>query len=80
MSIWNILLTFGIFYDHWVHFVFICYIFSGLGIIYQEKSGNPGCVVHAIAHKNNLSRSLVATAQMSTEETYDKEPSRLRTT
>jgi hypothetical protein len=28
------------FYDHLVHFVFIWYIFSGFGIIYQEKSGN----------------------------------------
>jgi hypothetical protein len=25
-----------------VHFVFIWYIFSGFGIMYQEKSGNPG--------------------------------------
>jgi hypothetical protein len=41
MSISNILQTFGIFYDHLVHFVFIWYIFSAFGIIYQEKSGNP---------------------------------------
>jgi hypothetical protein len=27
MAIWNILQTFGIFYDHLVHFVFIWYIF-----------------------------------------------------
>jgi hypothetical protein len=27
------------FYDHLVHFVFIWYIISGLGIMYQEKSG-----------------------------------------
>jgi hypothetical protein len=32
---------FGIFYDPLVHFVFIWYIFSGFGIMYQEKSGNP---------------------------------------
>jgi transposase len=37
--IWDILRTFGIFYDHSVHFgKFI----SGFGIMYQEKSGNPG--------------------------------------
>jgi hypothetical protein len=42
MAIWNILLTFGIFYDHLVFFVFIWYIFSGLGVMNQEKSGNPG--------------------------------------
>jgi hypothetical protein len=30
-----------IFYDHLVHFVFIWYIFSGFGIMYPEKSGNP---------------------------------------
>jgi hypothetical protein len=33
--------TFGIFYDHSVHFVFIWYIFSSFGLIHQEKSGNP---------------------------------------
>jgi hypothetical protein len=41
MAIWNILWRFGIFYNHLVHFVFIWYIFSGFGIMYQEKSGNP---------------------------------------
>jgi hypothetical protein len=41
MAIWNILQTFGIIYDHLVQFVFIWYIFSGFGIIRQEKSGNP---------------------------------------
>jgi hypothetical protein len=33
----------GILCDHLVHFVFIWYIFSGFGIMYQEKSGNPLC-------------------------------------
>jgi hypothetical protein len=33
--------TFGIFYDHLVIFVFVWYIFSGVGIMNQEKSGNP---------------------------------------
>jgi uncharacterized membrane protein len=37
----NILRTFGIFYYYLVLFVFIWYIFSGFGIVYQEKSGNP---------------------------------------
>jgi hypothetical protein len=41
MAIWNIFWIFAIFYDHWVYFVLIWYIFSGLGIMYQEKSGNP---------------------------------------
>jgi hypothetical protein len=41
MAILNILRTFGIFYDHLVHFLFCWYIFSGFGIMYQEKSGNP---------------------------------------
>jgi hypothetical protein len=35
--------TFGIFHDHLVHFVFIWCIFSGFGIMYQEKFGHPGC-------------------------------------
>jgi hypothetical protein len=38
MAICNIALTLGIFYDHIVHFVLIWYIFSGLGIMYQEKA------------------------------------------
>jgi hypothetical protein len=37
MAILNILCPFGTFCIHLVHF------FSGLGNIYQEKSGNPGC-------------------------------------
>jgi hypothetical protein len=41
MAIWNTLWKFGTFYDHLVRFVFIGYICSGFGIMYQEKSGNP---------------------------------------
>jgi hypothetical protein len=41
MDILNILRTFGIFYDRLVHFVLIWYIFSGFGIMYQEKSYSP---------------------------------------
>jgi hypothetical protein len=41
MAIWNISWRFGIVYDHLVHFVFIWNIFSGFGIMHQEKSGNP---------------------------------------
>jgi hypothetical protein len=42
VAIWNILQTWGIFYDHLVYFVFIWYIFPVLGILCQEKSGNHG--------------------------------------
>jgi hypothetical protein len=38
---WNILQKFGMFYDNLVHFAFFWYILSGVGIVYQEKSGNP---------------------------------------
>jgi hypothetical protein len=41
MAMWNILRTFEKFYDHLVHFVLIWNIFSGFGIMYREKSGNP---------------------------------------
>jgi hypothetical protein len=41
MAIWNISQTFGIVYEHLVHFVFIWYIFAGFGIMEQEISGNP---------------------------------------
>jgi hypothetical protein len=37
MTFWNILQTFGIFYDHLVHFVFIWYNFSGFGTMHQEN-------------------------------------------
>jgi hypothetical protein len=39
-AIWKILRIFGIFCDNLANFVFIWYIFSGFGIMYQEKSGN----------------------------------------
>jgi hypothetical protein len=46
MAISNILLTYGIFYDILIHFVFIGHIFSGFGIMHQEKSGNPGYIIY----------------------------------
>jgi hypothetical protein len=49
MAIWDILQPFGKFYNHLVHFVFILVHFSSLGIMHQEKSGNPGA-----KHKTNL--------------------------
>jgi hypothetical protein len=53
-ALWNILRIFGIFYDHWVHFVFIWYNFSGFGIMYPEKSGNPTCEYHQCLVNLNL--------------------------
>jgi hypothetical protein len=41
MAIRNILQTFGMFYEHLVHFECIWNIFSGLGMMGQEKSGSP---------------------------------------
>jgi hypothetical protein len=41
-GIWSILQPFGLFYGHLVHFIVIWYICSRLGLLYQEKSGNPG--------------------------------------
>jgi hypothetical protein len=41
-AFWNVLWTFVISYYRLELFVFIWYIFSGFGITYQEKSGNPG--------------------------------------
>jgi hypothetical protein len=40
MSIWNILLPFGILYGHLI-IVVIWYIFPRFGIVSREKSGNP---------------------------------------
>jgi hypothetical protein len=42
MAFWSSLQTFGILYDHLVHFVFTWYIFYGFGIMQQKSSGNPG--------------------------------------
>jgi hypothetical protein len=42
IATWKILWRFWVFYDHLVHFLLIWFIFSGFGIMYQEKSGNPG--------------------------------------
>jgi hypothetical protein len=36
MAIWNILRTFGKFYDHLGNFVLIWYIFSGFGVTRQQ--------------------------------------------
>jgi hypothetical protein len=41
MAIWNILRTFGIFYDHFVHFVFIWYIFPVLVSCTKKKNWQP---------------------------------------
>jgi hypothetical protein len=38
MAVRNILQSFGIFYDHLVHFVFMWYIFSSLGITCTKKN------------------------------------------
>jgi hypothetical protein len=41
MTIWNILLSFDIFYGRLVRFVLIWYIFPFLVCLDQEKSGKP---------------------------------------
>jgi hypothetical protein len=42
VAIWNILRTFGIFYDHLVYFVLIWYIFFGFVTVYQENLATLG--------------------------------------
>jgi hypothetical protein len=53
MAIWNIFRTFGdiLFLFYLVHFLFVWYTFSGFGIMYQEKSGNPA--IHTYVHFSN---------------------------
>jgi hypothetical protein len=41
------------FYWHLVQFVVIWYIFSRFGVLYQEKSGNPGLVWNAHTFKTS---------------------------
>jgi hypothetical protein len=40
-AVWSILRSFGVFRGHLIHFMFIWYILSRSGRLYQEKSGNP---------------------------------------
>jgi hypothetical protein len=42
MSIRSIFRPFGIFYGHLAYFTPFWYIFTRVGMLYQEKSGNPG--------------------------------------
>jgi hypothetical protein len=44
MTIWSVLLPKVTFYVHLVHFVVIWYIFPRFGLLYREKSGNPGVI------------------------------------
>jgi hypothetical protein len=50
MAIWDILLPFGTFCVHLEHF-------SGFGILYQEKSGNPGI---SLLHRSKITNCLFA--------------------
>jgi hypothetical protein len=42
LTIWSILRPLQIFYGHMSYFVVIWYVYPRFGILYQEKSGNPG--------------------------------------
>jgi hypothetical protein len=57
MAVCHILWTFGNFFDKSVHFVLIWEIFSGFGITYQEKSGNPGVGTQIDARVREFSKS-----------------------
>jgi hypothetical protein len=53
-AIWYILLSFGIFCCHLVYAKVLWYIyFSPFGMLYQEKSGNPGVVGTNVLDKNS---------------------------
>jgi hypothetical protein len=53
-----ILWPFGIFYGYLVNFVFIWYILSRFGNMYQEKSGNPGNITVARRLRRTVVRKL----------------------
>jgi hypothetical protein len=42
VAIWSTIPQFGIFCGHLVYFMVSWYIFLSVGMLYQEKSGNPG--------------------------------------
>jgi hypothetical protein len=67
MAIWNILQTVGIFYDHLVDFVFIWYIFSCFGIMYQDKSGNPGGYAEETFYRKQIESSRDVTHRCTSE-------------
>jgi hypothetical protein len=62
MATWNVLRTFGIFYDHLVYYRFNLVHFSGFGIMYQEISGNPAALlersIHLIKGRPSIESSL----------------------
>jgi hypothetical protein len=45
MAIWYIVWPFGIFCGHSVYFMVTWYVFPRFGMLYHEKSGNPGSIV-----------------------------------
>jgi hypothetical protein len=70
MTIWSILWPLERFYGHLVNFVVIWYIFPPLGILDQEKSGNP--VLHQICGK-----LVVASSWVISEEKYPRKKNRV---
>jgi hypothetical protein len=54
----SFLRSFGIFYG--IHFVFVWYIFSCFGLLYLEKSGNPGFEAAAFTTLLLLERGMKA--------------------
>jgi hypothetical protein len=54
----------GIFYRHLGYFIIIWYIFSGFGIMYVEKSGNPA---HEVNAKNQIKSRSKTGARFSLE-------------
>jgi hypothetical protein len=55
MAIWSILRPFGIFCGRLLYFMVICKVyFSRFGMLYQDKSGNPGGR-HQKPYSNNIS-------------------------
>jgi hypothetical protein len=74
ITISSILLLLEIFYRHLVYFVVIWYIFCRLGILHQEKSGNPGvyfakniCMLPNIFLKRSYMGFLVRAASVALE-------------
>jgi hypothetical protein len=51
MAIGNIFCPFGTYYDYIGNYVIIWYISTRLGILYTEKSGNPGTKQRSLKEK-----------------------------
>jgi hypothetical protein len=61
---WSILWLIGLSYGHFVYFVAIWYVFPRFGLLYLEKSGNPGSAAHFLLTFCSQTTQIYSTANI----------------